>query len=395
MSYDFTAVRAALQRYVDENILAGVSYAVLEGRTIVDTACIGWADKERNVALRPDHVFRAFSNTKLATSCAVLLLHEQGKFDLDDPVGRYLPQLAKLRVLKPQAQSIDDTEPAKSPITIRHLMTHTSGLSYGLFDPGTVLFKAYNEHKVRNTDTPLRDMIDRLAELPLRFHPGTSWEYSVATDVLGRLVEVLSSQPFDAFLKSRIFDRLGMKDTAFTLPESEHHRLVAYYAGADLLDPMKPGLTRIDPAQPYPGAYLKRFARLSGGGGLVTTLADMVALIRSLLPEGETLLKQQTVRLAMTNALPLGMNIRFANWGEMHGKAHGLAGAVTVAPSAIDPEASVGEFQWGGLAGTHWWISPKDDLAIALMAQRAMAFWHPFYFDFKAHVLRAVRGALR
>jgi CubicO group peptidase (beta-lactamase class C family) len=151
-------------------------------------------------------------------------------------------------------------------------------------------------------------------------------------------------------------------------------------------------LTRIDPAQPYPGAYLRRFARLSGGGGLVSTLPDMVALIRSLLPEGETLLKPQTIRLAMTNQLPAGMNIRFANWGEMHGKAHGLAGAVTLAPSEMDPQATLGEFQWGGLAGTHWWVSPKDGLSIALMAQRAMAFWHPFWFDFKAQVFRAVRG---
>jgi CubicO group peptidase (beta-lactamase class C family) len=388
LSYDFTAVRAAMRRYVDENILAGVSYAVLERRTIVDQACIGWADKESEVALAPDHVFRAFSNTKLATSCAVLLLHEEGRFDLEDPIGRYLPQLAKLRVLKPQAQSIDDTEPARSPITIRHLMTHTSGLSYGLFDPGTLLFKAYNERNVRNTDTPLADMIDQLAELPLRFHPGTAWEYSVATDVLGRLVEVLSGQPFDAFLKERIFDRLGMRDTAFTLPESEHHRLVAYYSGADLLDPMKPGLTRME-AAPYPGAYLKPFARLSGGGGLVSTLPDMIALVRSLLPEGDTLLKPQTIRLAMTNHLPGGMNIRFANWGEMHGKGHGLAGSVTLAPSEFDPAATVGEFQWGGLAGTHWWISPQDNLSSVVMAQRAMAFWHPFYFEFKKLVRQA------
>ena len=391
MSYDFTPVRAAMRRYVDDNILAGVSYAVLEGRNIVDTTCIGLADKEREEALRPDHVFRAFSNTKLATSCAVLLLHEAGKFDLDDPVERYLPQLGKLRVLKREAQSIDETEPAKSPITIRHLMTHTSGLSYGLFDPGTVLFKAYNERKVRNTNTPLADMIDRLAELPLRFHPGTGWEYSVATDVLGRLVEVVSGQKFDAFLKSRIFDRLGMKDTMFTLPVSEHHRLVAYYSGADLLDPMKPGLTRMEGA-PYPGAYLKPFARISGGGGLVSTLPDMIALVRSLLPGGDTLLRPETIRLAMTNQLPAGMSIRFANWGEMPGKAHGLAGAVTVAPSELDPGAIVGEFQWGGLAGTHWWISPKDGISCVVMAQRAMAFWHPFWFEFKNLVREAVRG---
>jgi CubicO group peptidase (beta-lactamase class C family) len=390
VSYDFTPIRAAMQRYVDENILAGVSYAVLDGRTVVDQACIGWADKERDVALRTDHVFRAFSNTKLITSAAALLLLEEGKFDLDDPVERYIPELAKPRVLKRDEQSILDTEPAKGPITVRHLMTHTSGLSYGLFDPGTLLFNAYNERRVRNPDTPLSDMIDRLAELPLRFHPGTAWEYSVATDVLGRLIEVLSGQPFDAFLKSRIFDRLGMKDTAFWVPEEQRHRLVAYYSGADLLDPMKPGLTRME-AAPYPGAYLKPVARLSGGGGLLSTLPDMIALIRSLLPEGETLLEPQTIRMAMTNQLPADMNVRFANWGEMHGKAHGLAGAVTLAPSAMDPNASVAEFQWGGLAGTHWWISPNHGLSCVLMAQRAMAFWHPFWFEFKNLVLQAAR----
>lgn len=382
MSYDFTAVRTAMQRYVDQDILAGVSYAVLEGRTIIDEACLGWADKEGGVGLRADHIFRAFSNTKLVTSCAALLLFEEGRFRLDDPVDGYFPQLRNLRVLRAGAQSLDDTEPAKSPITIRHLMTHTSGLSYGLLDPGTLLFKAYTERKVRDPDKPLSHMIDVLAELPLRFQPGTSWEYSVATDVLGRLIEVISEQPLDAFMKSRIFDRLGMTDTTFTVPVEQQHRMVAYYSGADLEDPMKPGLTRID-AAPYPGAYLKPFARLNGGGGLASTLPDMVSLIRSLLPGGDTLLKPQTIRLAMTNQLPAGMNIRFANWGEMLGKGHGLAGAVTLAPSEFDPGATVGEFQWGGLAGTHWWTSPNDGLSCVVMAQRAMAFWHPFFFEFK------------
>jgi CubicO group peptidase (beta-lactamase class C family) len=232
--------------------------------------------------------------------------------------------------------------------------------------------------------------MDQLAHLPLRFHPGTAWEYSIATDVLGRLVEILSGKRLDEFMKTRIFDRLGMVDTSFTLPEHKHSRLVAYYAGADLLDPMKPGLTRTDDA-PYPGAYLKPFARMSGGGGLVSTLPDMVGLIRGLLPGKETLLKPATIDLAMTNQLPPGMNIQFPGMGEIHGKGHGLAGCVTVARSSAEPADSVGELQWGGLAGTHWWISPRANLAGLLMTQRQMSFWHPFYVEFKQLVRQAVK----
>src|SRR6188474_1486313 len=141
---DFSAVRAAMQRYVDREVLPGVSYAVLESREVIGSGCVGWADRERRIELRDDHVFRVFSNTKLVTSCAVLLLFEEGKFALDEPIERYIPQLANRRVLRPGAASLDDTEPARSPITIRQLMSHSSGLSYGLLDPGTLLFNAYN-----------------------------------------------------------------------------------------------------------------------------------------------------------------------------------------------------------------------------------------------------------
>src|SRR6478736_5758577 len=272
---DFGPAHAAMQRYVDGNILSGVSSAVLVGRDLVDVSCIGWADKEAQIPLRVDHIFRIFSNTKLITSCAALLLFEEGHFQLDDPIERFIPQRANGRVLRPDATSLDQTEPAVRPITIRHLMSHSSGLSYGLLDPGTLIFKAYNEGKVNNPATTLAEMIDVLADLPLACHPGTSWEYSVAIDVLARLVEVISGQRFDAFIQSRIMGPLGMVDTGFVV--SDRNRLVAYYAGADLTDPMKPGLTRIDES-PYPGAYLRSFPRLNGGGGLVSTLPDMVAL---------------------------------------------------------------------------------------------------------------------
>jgi CubicO group peptidase (beta-lactamase class C family) len=287
---------------------------------------------------------------------------------------------------------LDETEPAKSSITIRHLLSHSSGLSYGLFDPGTPIFKAYNERKVLNPMTTLADMIDALADLPLVYHPGTSWEYSVAIDVMARLVEIISGQPFDQFIQSRIFGPLGMVDTAFVVPEKDRSRLAAYYAGADLMDPMKPGLTRTDNS-PYPGAYLRPFPRFNGGGGLVSTLPDMVALIRSLLPGGPALLKPATIAPMMTNQLADGTWIRFAMMGEMPGKAYGLAGGLILEPSPFDHPDSAGELYWGGVAGTQWWISPKTNVAGVMMTQRQMSFVHPFAFEFKRLAYEAVRRA--
>lgn len=388
-SYDFGAMHAAMRRYVDADILPGVSSAVFVGRDVVDLHCCGWANREAKIPLHEDNLFRVFSNTKLITSCAVLQLFEEGRVGLDDPVERLLPQLANRRVLRAGATSIDDTEPARAPITIRQLLSHSSGLSYGLFDPGTPLFHAYDERKIPGPATSLAQMVDALGEVPLAYHPGTSWEYSIATDVLGRVVEVVSGKPFDDYLRERIFGPLGMTDTFFFVPEEKRGRLAAYYAGADVLDPMKPGLTHADDA-PYPQAYLKPVPRLSAGGGLVSSLHDMIALMRSLLPGGPTLLKPATIELMMTNQLPKGVSIRFARLGEAPGKGYGLGGSVTHTTSSIEPAGAVGEFQWGGVAGTHWWISPRQNLAGLTMTQRQMAFWHPYSFEFKQLVYRAV-----
>ena len=190
--YDFGAAHAVMRRMVDGNILSGVSSAVLVGRDLVDVECAGWADKEAQVPLRVDHLFRVFSNTKLITSCAALLLLEDGRLGLDDAIEKFIPQLGNRRVLRPGATSIDQTEPARGSITIRQLLSHSAGLSYGLFDPGTVMFSAYQQRQVLSPLKTLAEMMDALAELPLVYHPGSSWEYSVATDVVARLVEVVS-----------------------------------------------------------------------------------------------------------------------------------------------------------------------------------------------------------
>ena len=386
---DFSAIRPAMQRYVDADILPGVSWAVLAGREVAETGCVGWADREAKTPLGNDHLFRVFSNTKLVTSCAVLMLLEEGRFQLDEPAEKYLPQLANRRVLRPGATDPEDTEPAAGPITIRHLMTHTSGLAYGVLDPGTLMFRLYNEKRALNPATLLADMMDTLAGLPLAYHPGASWEYSIATDVLGRLVEVLSGKRFDKFLRERIFVPLGMADTGFVATDKA--RLTAYYAGADVLEPMKPGLTRLVD-HPYPGAFVVPVARLSGGGGLVSTLPDMIALVKSLMPGGE-LLRPQTIALMRTNQLGAGKCIRFARMGEVPGKGFGLAGAVTLDPSAIEPAGSAGELEWGGIAGTHWWIAPQGKFAGLTMTQRQMGFWHPFAAEFKRLAYAAAGSA--
>lgn len=386
--WDFAPLHAAMRRQVSGGLLAGVAHAVLRGRDLVDLHCEGYADREAQEPLRPDHLFRVFSNTKLVTSCAALLLFEEGRFELDEPVERWIPQLARRQVLKPGATRIDDTEPARGPITIRQLLTHGSGLSYGLLDPGSLLFNAYVQARVLHPAHTLAEMMDTLAPLPLKFHPGSGWEYSVATDVIGRLVELVSGQRLDTFLHERIFGPLGMVDTGFVVPPAQQHRLARCYLGADPLDPTKPGLTRSDD-YPYPGAYLRPVPWLNAGGGLVSSLADTLALLRSLLPGGPTLLKPETLALMATNQLPPGQFIGFPNLGTVAGKGYGLAGAITLEPGRWDPPASTGELQWGGLAGTHWWISPRTGLAGVVMTQRQMGFWNPFSFEFKQLVYRA------
>jgi CubicO group peptidase (beta-lactamase class C family) len=390
-AHDFSGVHAAMRGYVSRHILPGVSHAVLRGRELIDVGCCGWADIEAQVPLRTDHLFRALSNTKLVTSMAALLLWEEGRYDLDEPAARFVPQLAKLQVLRPGATRIDDTEPLASPITLRQLYTHSAGLSYGLLDPGTLLYQAYNQRKIINNLSSTAQMVDRLAEMPLKFQPGTGWEYSVATDVLGHIVEVISGQTLDVFFRERIFQPLGMADTGFLIPEDQQHRLVAYYGGANLLDPNEPGLKKLV-GFPHPDFNLKPLPRISGGGGLASSLGDMVKLLRSLIADGSgapTLLKPATIKLMMQNHLPPGQNIGFASTGEIRGRGFGLGGCVTLQPTHADPPASTGEFQWGGLAGTHWWISPRTGLSGVLMAQRHMGFWNPFAFDFKQRVYAA------
>lgn len=390
-SYDFRAVHHCLQSYVDRDILAGVSSAVLVRGEVVDIHCAGLADREAGIALHENHLFRIFSNTKLITSIAVMQLVEAKKFALDDAIERYMPQLGRRQVLRPGAKRLDDTEPARSSITVRQLLSHSSGLSYGLLDHGSMMYNAYVERKALNAYQTLAQMMDVLETLPLLFHPGTAWEYSIASDVLSRLVEVVSGLSFDDYIQQYILNPLNMRDTYFVIPAEEQHRLTAIYAGSDPGNVLRRGLKRLT-KMPFQDAFLKPVPRLSGGGGLISSLPDMVALMRSLMSYGPQLLAPETLALMMQNHLPADAVLSFPGVGIVAGKGFGLGGAITLAPAEMDSPDAHGEFEWGGIAGTHWWISPRHELAGILMTQRHMSFWHPFSSDFKRLVYQAVLG---
>ena len=378
----FHALHAALHAQVEKGFLPGVSTALLRGRTVVDQFVCGHADIEADVPLREDHLFRVFSNTKLPTSCAVLLLVEDGLLALDDPIARHLPAFANPQVLRAGATRIDDVEPALRPITVRHLMTHTAGLSYGLFNPGALLNDAYRQAGVHRPTLSNAQLVTELARLPLAFHPGEQWEYSLATDVLGRLIEVVSGDSLGHFLSRHIFEPLDMADTAFRLSDEQFARLAGLYVGMDRTDPTVPGLKRLHNV-PYPGAYRTAGMREAGGGGLISSLGDMVRLIQALMPGGPGLLKPHTLADMGRNHLPPGVCVRFPDVPLNPGRVFGLGSAVLTQPGPLDPLAAASEVNWGGMAGTVWWINPRLNLAGVLMTQRYWGSGDPYTVEFK------------
>ena len=392
----FTALDAQLQAWVDGGLLAGASVGVLRHGELIHQACIGHADIASATPLRPDHIHRAFSSTKLITACAALQLWEQGKFGLDDAIEAHIPALGQRRVLRAGARHIDDTEAARSSITVRQLFAHSSGLALGLLDTDSLLFKAYAAAGVRDSSLNLAKLMDALAPLPLAFQPGSRWGYSIATDVLARLVEIHSGQRFGDYLSRHIFAPLGMVDTAHHTPADKQQRLATLY-GADktAADPASAPLLPL-PKVRYPGAFAEPVARQGGAGGLVTTLPDTLALLRALQPgaPGVKLLKPETLALLTVNQLPPDNAQAVVDFlpecGVVTGKGYGLFGAVTAPDAEVTiPAHAVPGVEWGGLGATHWWIAPEQGLAMALMTQRYIGFFHPLWFELKRLVVAA------
>ncbi len=393
---DFSPVHERMQWYVDQGILSCANTLVLKGTDVVDFERFGYMDLESRRPLAEDAIYRIYSNTKIVTSVAAMQLHEQGRFGLDDPISQYIPAFADMQVLRDDAVSVDEVRPAAGPIRIRHLLSHSAGLSYGFIEPGSVVDQAYGAaglNALSGFSLTLEEICERLGGLPLVFEPGTFWRYSFATDVVARLVEVLSGLRFDDYLSGAIFEPLGMVDTDFWVPPEKRDRFVTMYAPEDLLDPMKPGLVKAD--DPHEGIYCTQRTFLSGGGGLVSTVQDYLSFVRMIINggtwQGARIVQGETLALMRTNQLSPGVLVNFPMWS-MPGTTFGLGFALKQTLSPDEPAAMQDEYHWGGIAGTHSWMAPRAGLAGMCMTQRMPGFLHPFSHDFKNGVYRIAAG---
>jgi CubicO group peptidase (beta-lactamase class C family) len=384
---DFSPIHERMQWYVDQGILSCANSLVMLGTDVLDFASFGYMDLESRKPLHEDAIFRMYSNTKIVTSVAAMQLEEQGRFDLDDPVADYIDAFGNMRVLKADAETIEDVEEAREPIRIRHVLSHSAGLSYGFIEPTSLIDQAYmgaGLNILGDSSLTLEELCNRLGTLPLAYQPGTFWRYSFGTDVTARLVEVISGQRFDDYLKAHIFEPLGMVDTDFWVPEEKRDRFITMYAPEDFFDPMKPGLVKAD--DPQEGTYTQRPALLSGGGGLVSTVNDYLNFVRMITSggtwQGEKILEPATLEKMRTNQLPEGVEVNFPMW-TMPGTTFGLGFALKEALEDDDPRGMLNEYHWGGMAGTHTWWAPEAGIFGMCMTQRMPGFWHPFSHEFK------------
>ena len=389
----FSKIDQAMQRYVDAEILPGVSFMILKGTKIVYENHVGFSHIESKTPLASGAIFRIASNTKLITSVVLMMLYERGIFDLDDPLANYLPEFTDMKVLQPNATLINDVRPALNPITIRHLLSHSAGLSYGFVEPESTIDKAYNLASVgglAKIDTDLEGYTHALAKLPLAFEPGRGWRYSAATDVCARLVEVLSGKKFDACLDEMLFQPLGLADTGFFVFDDQISRLSTLYTPEHPFEPMKGGLTST--AMFGKSTSQEKYKFLSGGGGLFSTLKDYGRFIQMIVNKGQWGSRQyllpETLKLMRENQLSEGVVVNFPFW-PMPGTVFGLGFAIKEQPAEKESELALNEYHWGGLMGTHSWIAPEANIAALCFTQRLPGFWHPYSHEFKHLVYEA------
>lgn len=374
-----------IKGFVDRRELAGTLAAIGKGQEALDVFGAGTQAMDSAKAVDADTLWRLYSMTKPVTGMAAMILVEDGKIKLDQPIADFLPAFAKMNVQNTPDGSITDVRPAKGPITVRQLLTHTAGLGYGIVQKGP-LRDAYNEQGILGgqvsrlpipgfppaTPAPsLAAFADRLAKLPLVYEPGTRWSYSVGLDLMGRVIEVVSGQPFDAFLKARIFDPLGMASTGFQVAAADVGRLTTNYA------PYGGALLPIDPATS--SIYLDKPPIPYGGGGLVSSARDYDRFLAMLLGEGETggvrILKPETARLAMSNLLSDAVD-RKGTFVE--GEGFGAGGRVSLATSPTGE----GIYGWGGAAGTIAFVDRKRGYRVGGYAQYMPSEALPFQRDF-------------
>ena len=386
-------VRQWMNGWIDSGRLAGMVVAVMRRGEVAFAETVGKADVERGKAMRPDSIFRIYSMTKPLTSVAIMMLYEEGRFQLDDPISRFVPAFANTRVCVGGSRGKLETVPAEREITFRDLLTHTSGLTYGFMEsnPVDALYRGKTDGvDFQTATTSLKDLVERLATFPLIAQPGKAWNYSVATDVLGYLVEVVSGQPFEVYLKQKVLDPLGMADTDFHVPADRHDRFTANYQAG-------PGgkLQVID--DPTRSRYLAPRSVNSGGGGLVSTAADYLRFCRFMLNRGELggtrLLGRKTVELMTSNHLKgdmadMGMP-RFSE-STYYGIGFGLGFSVMIDPAKAQIVGSPGEYAWGGAASTAFWCDPAEDMAVVMLTQLMPSSTYPIRRELRVLTYQAI-----
>jgi CubicO group peptidase (beta-lactamase class C family) len=366
---------------------SGFVVAIARGGKLAYLQPTGFEDHDKKIPMRPDSIFRIGSMSKQITSVATMMLVDEGKLELDAPVAQYLPELRDMQVVKKDpvtgAPILSDVaqnifEPAKRAMTIRDLLRNTSGLVYAspdYADPGfenAAIHVLYGARAPFRRDKPIADFVASLGALPLLHQPGEVWEYAIGYDVLGRVIEVVSGQPFDQFLQSRLFAPLHMVDSGFSVPQDKLARLVAV-----------PGP---QPQPPFANSDVgKPQTFFSGGGGIVSTVPDFLRFCQMLLNGGELdgvrILKPETVRLMTTNSLPPEMHIAGHEVGPAFGTGWGLGFAVRTSPDFSYIPGAVGSFNWQGSWGTFFSIDPAQKLILIMMMQRSEHSENGFYFD--------------
>lgn len=363
-------IRTVLQGYVDNGNLPGFLTVIARKGQIVHFETIGMRDVENEKQVEPDTIFRIYSMSKPITSVAVMILFDDGKFKLDDPVEKFIPAFKDMKVYNSEQT---ETHDAKTKMTIKHLLTHTSGLTYGWGNKP--VDKLYGEIKVFNKGSTLEEMAEKLGDIPLVHEPGTKWTYGVSTDVLGYLVEVVSGMPFETFLQKRLFEPLGMRDSAFSVPKENMDRFAALYR------PTKEGKLQLARNAPLANDDLSFFP--SGGGGLVSTAADYLRFCQMLLNGGELdgvrILKSETVDL-----------MRYPHHQYRENGAFGLGFHVVTRKNEGEAKRSSGAYSWSGAAATTFWIDPDKELVAILMTQ-LLNNRYPFHGEFRSLTYQALK----
>ena len=381
-------VNRFMQSYIDKGKLASGLTMLARRDKVFHFQPYGVLDLESGVPVDRDTIFRFYSMTKPITSVAVMMLYEEGHFSLDDTVGKFIPELASMKVFDGMGETGMRFVEQERPITIRHLLTHTAGLSYG-FHQDSPVETMYRAADVTNPDSNLQEMAEKLGSLPLINQPGTKWRYSVATDVLGYFVQVVSGQPFDEFLRERILTPLGMPDTSFFAPEEKLHRVATVYTARN---------GGIAPANDVlVGRFTRPHTLFSGGGGLVSTASDYMRFCQMLLNGGvlgdARLLAPKTVEMMRSNHLTDDMRpfaVGQSNASDTKGCGFGLGFRVVMDIAQHGIIGSNGIYSWGGAASTVFWIDPQEELIAILLTQFMPSLYYPLRREFQIATYQAM-----